>query len=106
MRIQNSLLAAVGLALGGCSVETPTSAVEYPEPDTEAARLYLQKCGLCHVAPEPSLHTSKVWFGVVQRMQMRMRSRGVQPLEKVELDAVLGYLQRHAGSHEPIPEQK
>ncbi len=97
IRFQSSLLGAVALAGVGCSSEMSSTVVDYPEANTEAGALYLTKCGHCHVAPSPGLHTERGWFTAVQRMQVRMRSQGVPPLDKAELGVVLDYLQRHAG---------
>ncbi|NOX75645.1 MAG: hypothetical protein GXP17_03310 [Gammaproteobacteria bacterium] len=80
----------------GCSSDVPLTAVNYPEANTETGTLYLAKCGHCHVAPNPGGRTERDWFTVVQRMQVRMRSRGVPPLDKAELGVILDYLQRHA----------
>jgi len=87
------------LLLSACSV--PSEPRVYPEAGSSAEQFYQQKCGLCHNAPHPDANTARAWFGVVQRMQMRMKSKGVSPLDKTELDDVLDYLQRHAATVEP-----
>ena len=85
------------LVFVGCFNEAPTTAITYPEAGAETALLYLEKCGGCHLAPTPKSHPKKVWFTVVQRMQMRMLSKGMPQLDQQELKNILDYLQRNAG---------
>ena len=76
------------------SIQIQTS--DYPEYETEAARLYLAKCSGCHAAPLPNIHNTRQWFSVVQRMQMRMTNKAIQPLNEQEMAIVLQYLEKHA----------
>jgi len=87
------------LAVNSCSQgqqSKPLKLTDYPEYESEPAKLYLAKCSGCHAAPLPRIHTFRHWPGVVQRMQMRMKNKAVQPLNSNELTIVLGYLQKHA----------
>ena len=80
------------------------SAIEpqvYPEIGSPSAQLYQAKCTSCHNAPLPNAHTARMWPGVLQRMQMRMKAKGVTPLNNHELAEILNYLQRHAATAEP-----
>ncbi|WP_455200728.1 hypothetical protein [Kaarinaea lacus] len=82
-----------------CSQEqgsAPLKKTDYPEYESEPAKLYLSKCSGCHAAPLPGIHTMRQWPGVVDRMQMRMKNKAVQPLNSNELAIVLDYLQKHA----------
>ena len=88
------------LFLAACSESTPSAPVSYPDMDSVAARLYQSKCSVCHVAPQPSAHTERLWPGVIQRMQMRMQAKGIVPLNKNELGEILDYLQSHAAAKE------
>ena len=74
----------------------PLTASDYPESGTEQAVLYMTKCGECHAAPLPGIHTAKQWPGVVQRMQFRMTSKAMPSLNKQEMVIIVGYLQKHA----------
>ena len=92
-----SLLMAGGLF--ACSQDQksiPLQLTDYPEYDSEPAKLYISKCSGCHAAPLPSIHSVRHWPGVLQRMQMRMKNKAVQPLNPNELAIVLDYLQQHA----------
>ena len=72
------------------------AAVALPQPDSKAALLYKEKCSACHTVPLPSKHPARLWPSVLQRMQMRMKSKGVKKLNREELELILEYLQKHA----------
>jgi cytochrome c5 len=83
----------------GCSGEQQVGQIQisdYPEYDTESAKLYISKCSGCHAAPLPGVHDIRQWAGIVQRMQMRMANKAITPLNKQELTAVVEYLEKHA----------
>ena len=88
----NSAIAC--LLLSAC--DSTTKPLSYPQADSASAQIFLQKCGGCHVAPEPGSRSARAWSTVVQRMQMRMRAKGMPPLNNEEMTEVLDYLQRHA----------
>jgi len=75
-----------------------------PEPDSSGAHLLGQFCMQCHNLPGPGLHTAPEWPQVLGRMNMRMRMMGgmmggmmgVAAPDPVQLEILLGYLQRHA----------
>jgi hypothetical protein len=73
----------------------------YPEADSSSAQLYLEKCTGCHNAPQPKAHTARVWSRVLQRMQVRMKAKGVTPLNNKELSTILDYLQKNSVAVEP-----
>lgn len=91
------LLAITGLVACSQGQEsTPLKMTDYPEYESEPAKLYVSKCSGCHAAPLPSIHAARHWLGVLQRMQMRMKNKAVQPLNSNEMAVVLDYLQKHA----------
>lgn len=69
-----------------------------PQSQSPAALLYVEKCSACHTVPLPSKHTARLWPSVLQRMQIRMKSKGVKKLSRDELAILLDYLQKHAKS--------
>lgn len=75
---------------------TPQAPLKYPEPDSPAAQLYIEKCSDCHAAPLPGIHLSSRWPGIVQRMQQRMTSKAIRPLNKTDVATIVEYLQKHA----------
>lgn len=98
--INSFAILAVVLSLLACTEQAPTvqlTVEDYPEYDSDAARLYLTKCGDCHAAPLPSIHPASQWPGVVQRMQFRMTSKAMRELNDYERETIVGYLQKHAG---------
>jgi hypothetical protein len=92
---KNSLI-TLALLLSAC--DSTTEPPVYPEADSPSAQLFQAKCSGCHVAPQPSMHAARVWPGVLHRMQMRMKAKGVTPLDNTELSEILDYLQRHAAT--------
>ena len=91
----NSCLGLMALLLSACDI--PNEPLVYPDADSSSAKLYQAKCAKCHNAPQPHAHTARAWPAILQRMQMRMKTKGATPLNEDELSEVLDYLQRHAG---------
>lgn len=100
----NKLIVIAGVVflvylLEACAEQDPTARLtvnDYPESNSGTTKLYLEKCGSCHAAPLPSIHTEKQWFGVVQRMQLRMTNKAIKPLDKQQLRTIVEYLQKYA----------
>ena len=98
----NYLVNLVALILismvAGCSdgEVSQIQASDYPEYETQAAKLYIAKCSGCHAAPLPQVHDARQWSGIVQRMQMRMTNKAIKPLNPRELAIVIEYLETHA----------
>ena len=84
------------LASCGEQTNSSASALQYPESDSEQAKFYIARCSGCHAAPLPSVHNATHWPGVVQRMQQRMKTKAIKPLDKQEFALVIDYLQKHA----------
>lgn len=91
---KSSCISSLALLLSAC--DTSVEPQVYPEAGSASAKLYQTKCTGCHVAPNPNAHIPQAWFRVVQRMQMRMKAKGVAPLNQNELGEILDYLQRNA----------
>lgn len=72
-------------------------------PDSEIgegaeARLFVERCSVCHEIPSPAAHTPGEWALVVGRMQGNMVWNGVRPLDESELGRIVGFLQGRAAS--------
>jgi len=67
-----------------------------PEAGDDAARLYVERCGACHVAYNPRSMTAAMWTVQVDAMEPRMAQAG-RPLSERERRAILDYLTRNAG---------
>ena len=87
------VLAACG---SGQNSKASKTAVQYPAAETPSAKLYVQKCSQCHVAPLPSAHVAVVWPSIVQRMQIHMSQQGKAALSKSDLAMIFDYLQANA----------
>jgi hypothetical protein len=67
-----------------------------PEADTPAARLYVNRCGGCHMLHAPGSMTAAMWDMQVERMQGELVRRGIAPLTKDERQTLIDYLHRHS----------
>ena len=90
------LLLLVLLSLSACSEQKTSVARSYPEMDTPAAQLMLEKCSACHAAPQPSAHPAVMWPVIVERMQMQLQLRAMPPMSESDKQVIGDYLQRHA----------
>ncbi|MGD8939167.1 MAG: hypothetical protein PVJ72_07300 [Gammaproteobacteria bacterium] len=86
----------MAIAVYGCGNDRAKRPRNYPDRNSAQAQLYIDKCGQCHAAPLPNVHTAKIWPSVLDRMQMNMTTKHVAPLTRVEMSIILGYLQQHA----------
>jgi Dihaem cytochrome c len=68
-----------------------------PDEGSDAAHLYLNRCGQCHQAYNPSLMTAAMWATQVDLMQERMKQTGLPPLTPAERKTILAYLSSNAG---------
>ncbi|WP_455205549.1 hypothetical protein [Kaarinaea lacus] len=94
-KIPGIFTVAMCLLVCACS-EPKITKKNYPDADSQAAVLYISKCGQCHAAPLPDKHTANIWPAVLERMKLRMISHKVRPLTEEETVIVLEYLQTHA----------
>jgi len=85
-------VSALVLALAAASC-TPKP---LPEEGSADARLYVERCGGCHVVYRPEVLKAKMWETMVARMEVEMSRRGVT-LPPSDRDAILAYLKRNAG---------
>lgn len=85
------MLLAVTVSLASCQ------SAKLPDEGSDAAQLYLRKCGQCHQAYNPSQMTATMWAVQVDLMQERMKQTGLAPLTPAERKAILDYLSSNAG---------
>jgi hypothetical protein len=79
----------LSVSVGCSSVQT------LPEEKTADAKLYRQKCTLCHGLPSPSRHTRLEWKHYLKLMESHMKSRDIAfPDEEKKI--IQGYLDRNA----------
>jgi len=83
-------------ALLACSPDmTPADYSKLPEFGSPQVTLYVEKCSECHAAPLPTVHPKTMWSAVVDRMQLRMTSKKVVPLNKQQQQQILDYLEKY-----------
>ena len=70
--------------------------ISLPEPDSEGARLYAQRCSGCHRLYQPGLLTSEMWQFMLVRMDKEFLRLGRPPLSVAERRTILDYLSAHA----------
>jgi len=96
MAIKAMLASLVLALLVSCSSEHQQVSLSYPDADSDPAILYISKCGECHAAPLTTAHTASMWVSVVDRMQFRMISKKIFPLNEQDKTSILQYLKTHA----------
>jgi hypothetical protein len=67
-----------------------------PAPDSPAALLFVNRCGVCHAAPHPARYDFAAWCYVVPVMEQHMAARGMRMLTADEKAVILAYLQEYA----------
>jgi len=71
---------------------TSISPNELPDPGSESAVLFRERCSQCHALPTPKLHTAKEWPLVVERMRGNMESMRRTVFTENEKKEIVGYL--------------
>lgn len=85
------------LQLVACSPDiSPADYTKLPEFGSATTALYVEKCGECHAAPTPNVHPKSLWPATVDRMQMRMTSKKVVPLNAQQEKQIVDYLVKYA----------
>jgi len=94
-----AVLGASGLSLllAGCAGTGGGPRVPaIPVADSPAARVFVDRCGVCHDVPHPARHDYAGWRYLVPVMERHMAERGMRGLSADERAAILGYLQKFA----------
>lgn len=97
MRSKIGTAVIASMVLVACGPQaTPLPAQPLPEADSPVAKMLVDRCGRCHGAPNPAVHTAFEWPSVIHRMQNRMSQKGVKVLSDDELATLIAYLQKYA----------
>ncbi len=64
--------------------------------DSPEAELYTEKCGACHSAKDPAMHTYEEWVKLVEKMVKIMSDEGMDPLQEEEKKQMLTFLKAQA----------
>lgn len=70
-------------------------AMEIPEADTPAAKLYAERCATCHALPHPKRLDWPHWRHMLGVMRIRMKERGMT-MPNEDWRTIATYLKRHA----------
>jgi hypothetical protein len=67
-----------------------------PDKDTTEAKLYAEKCSLCHSVPHPNRYVYDRWEEIVFNMEDAMKEKGMTELKENERSIILNYLKVHS----------
>jgi len=70
-------------------------ATEIPDADSAAAKLFAQRCSVCHSLPHPARLDWPHWRSILHVMKQRMDERDISMPDQ-EWRQIAGYLQSHA----------
>jgi mono/diheme cytochrome c family protein len=82
------------LSTGGCQTSLP-------EPESQSAQLYQQRCAGCHRLYAPGVLRAEMWDVMLTRMEVEFARRGMPPLQPEEKKTILDYLQKHSYPDRP-----
>ena len=85
-----------GVILGLLCASITACETALPEPESEGARLYRQRCSGCHRLYQPGLLTPEMWQFMLARMEQEFLRLGRPPLSETERRTILDYLNAHA----------
>jgi hypothetical protein len=83
------------IAIGLC-VFASCSSPPLPEAESDAARLYVQRCAVCHTAYNPHSLTMAMWRYQMDAMKPKIQQAGMPPLTDDDSKIILDYLSRNA----------
>lgn len=68
-----------------------------PDAASAGATLVSTYCAQCHAAPQPTLHTTKEWASVTQRMRAHMDGawQGIKAPSEQEMKTIVAYMQKY-----------
>ncbi len=86
------LILAIILLFYGCTMR-PTP---IPDAQSSAAKLYREKCGMCHAVPHPKRHTFEQWQHMLTVMEKHAEKGSMVLLTDEEKKVLLEYLKKHS----------
>ncbi len=57
---------------------------------------FAHRCGTCHAAPDPSMHTRPEWRVLMSRMAGHMGEAGLIPLDSTDYRLIGDFLESHS----------
>ncbi len=88
---------APGAGLAGISTYPVPDLIPFREPavgvtDSLGYHRFLHRCGACHEAPDPTMHTIAEWPAVLEKMKGNMRKSGLLPLRPEDQQLITQFL--------------
>lgn len=91
---------ATCLFLVACNSQTQTVQQQplFPDIQSPGYAALNEQCSSCHASPRPEAHTIPEWERVVRRMQSYRVQRGLGAIADRDMQALLDYLKKYAGT--------
>ncbi len=70
-------------------------ATDIPDAGSASAKLFAERCSICHSLPHPGRLDWPHWRSMLHAMKQRMKERGME-MPNEEWRQIAGYLQSHA----------
>ncbi len=83
------------LALVSGGMLACASAPRVPEPESAEAKMFINKCTVCHSWPHPSRHSAAEWDHYLNIMAGHMKNSGIS-FSQQERQMIQSYLHRNA----------
>lgn len=77
--------------------QTPQESAPQPDQKDTSFKAYRFFCSQCHALPDPRRHSAAEWPAVVEHMNTYMVTSGRAVPSAGELQAIIGFLQKHSG---------
>ena len=82
---------AVLFIITGCTPPPP------PDIESPGAKMYLDKCSVCHPVRHPKMFKYTRWVKFVDDMEKKVKTSGIrEPLNDEERKIILDYLKEHS----------
>ena len=86
-----------GVSLDAMKKVTPFDSTSFAgSTATQQFHAFKHRCGACHLPPDPRMHRSKEWDGVVTRMERTIGNAGLLPIAPADRAMIVEFLRQHA----------
>ena len=67
-----------------------------PDKNSDEAKMYQNKCGICHAVPHPRRHTKLQWEHTLSLMELRMKEKKMPELTEEENNLIRMYIAKNS----------
>ena len=86
-----------GVSLDAMKKVTPFDSTSFAgSTATQQFHAFKHRCGACHLPPDPRMHRSNEWDGVVTRMERTIGNAGLLPIAPADRAMIVEFLRQHA----------